>query len=118
MFDLDDENDSHDDHKVKIYRTLHEDSGRTEARGFPSCSSVNGWYLSIGGLPFWKVSTEHRGHLEGVAAMCEFTFLDWPEGKNIRDEVPHKSSNMMVVLSKSKPPNHPVLWKTGWKGEL
>ena len=31
--------------------------------------------------------------------------LNWPENKNIRDEVPHEMNDMKVVFSKEKPPD-------------
>ena len=70
-------------HGVKVYRTMNHDK---TTRGLPSCATVDGWYLSLGGLPFWPVEFVHKGQPD-IAAACDYVFVDWPEGKNIRDEV-------------------------------
>jgi hypothetical protein len=65
---------------------------------------VDGWYLSINGLPFWPVENVHNG-LPHYAAACDYSFVGWPEDKNLRDEVPRGASDMRVVFSKVKPPD-------------
>ena len=70
-------------HGVKVYRTMNHDK---TTRGLPSCATVDGWYLSLGGLPFWPVEFVHKGQPD-IAAACDYVFVDWPKGKNIRDEV-------------------------------
>jgi len=84
---------------IKVYRTMQHDK---TTRGLPSCSAVSGWYLSLGGSPFWPVVNVPNG-LPDIAAACDYDFVEWPEGKNIRDEVP-ADDHMEVVFSKEKPP--------------
>ena len=65
--------------------------------------------MSLGGLPFWRVSAIHKGPRELTAAGCDFTYEDWPAGKNIRDEVPsttNMGTNMNVAEPHTVPRSH------------
>ena len=87
-------------HAVKVYRTMMHDK---TTRGLPSCDAVDGWFLSLNGLPFWQVEHVDNG-LPHYAAACDYAFKDWPDGKSIRDEVPRLQMDMNVVFSKVEPP--------------
>ena len=95
--------------RVRVYRTKYHDM---RTKGLPSCAVVDGWYLSLNGLPFWPVENVPTG-LPAIAAACDFRLKDWPDGKNIRDEVPRDHEDMIVVFSKEKPPD-----QLYWKSEL
>jgi len=96
-------------HAVRVYRTQKHDS---TTRGLPDCGIVDGWYLSLNGLPFWPVASIPTG-MHRLAAACDYEFVEWPDGKNIRDEVPSDMGDMRVVFSKVKPPD-----ELYWKSEL
>jgi len=103
-------------HQVRIDRTNMHDTPHGRARTLhmlPACMLVDGWYLSVNDLPFWQVKA-FRPKL-AILADCRFEFKDWPEGKDIRDEVPEarRGKDMKVVFSRHLPPeNENLRWKT------